>query len=42
MRELTVAGVEFDELMPGEGPVPPMAFIKDIDGNRIILVQRDD
>jgi catechol 2,3-dioxygenase-like lactoylglutathione lyase family enzyme len=33
-------GVEIDDIMRMEPPVPPMAFFRDQDGNRFLLVQR--
>jgi catechol 2,3-dioxygenase-like lactoylglutathione lyase family enzyme len=34
-------GVEFEEPMRMDPPVPPMAFFRDQDGNRALLVQRN-
>jgi catechol 2,3-dioxygenase-like lactoylglutathione lyase family enzyme len=39
MAEFRSRGVEFDEVRGGEGPVPPMAYLRDPDGNRILLVE---
>ncbi len=38
---LTDRGVAIEEIMSFDGPVPPMAFFRDNDGNRYLLVQRD-
>jgi catechol 2,3-dioxygenase-like lactoylglutathione lyase family enzyme len=38
---LREAGVEVDdEMMGGEGPVPPMFFFRDQDGNTLLLVEQ--
>lgn len=37
---LSARGVEFEEVMRMPDPVPPMAFFRDLDGNRMLLVQR--
>jgi predicted enzyme related to lactoylglutathione lyase len=42
MAELASRGVAFEEPIRMEPPVPPMAFFSDPDGNRILLVQRND
>jgi catechol 2,3-dioxygenase-like lactoylglutathione lyase family enzyme len=34
------AGVQIEDVMRMEPPVPPMAFFQDLDGNRFLLVQR--
>jgi catechol 2,3-dioxygenase-like lactoylglutathione lyase family enzyme len=39
MGEFSSRGVEFEEVQGGEGPVPPMAYFRDPDGNRILLVE---
>jgi catechol 2,3-dioxygenase-like lactoylglutathione lyase family enzyme len=40
MAEFTSRGVEFEDVRGGgEGPVPPMAYFRDPDGNRILLVE---
>ncbi len=39
MAEFSSRGVEFEDVMGGEGPVPPMAYFRDPDGNRILLVE---
>jgi catechol 2,3-dioxygenase-like lactoylglutathione lyase family enzyme len=39
MAEFSSRGVEFEDVMSGEGPVPPMAYFRDPDGNRILLVE---
>jgi hypothetical protein len=39
MAEFSSRGVEFEDAMGGEGPVPPMAYLRDPDGNRILLVE---
>ena len=39
MAEFSSRGVEFEEVMGGEGPVPPMAYFRDPDGDRILLVE---
>lgn len=33
-------GVDVDDIMPGGGPVPPMFFFRDVDGNSLLIVQR--
>jgi catechol 2,3-dioxygenase-like lactoylglutathione lyase family enzyme len=39
---LSAAGVDVDEqIMRFGDPVPPMFFFRDLDGNRLLLVQRD-
>jgi catechol 2,3-dioxygenase-like lactoylglutathione lyase family enzyme len=35
-------GVDIDDIMRMESPVPPMAFFRDQDGNRFLLVERHD
>lgn len=40
MAELRSRGVEFEEVPDMGGPVPPMAWFRDQDGNRVLLVQR--
>jgi catechol 2,3-dioxygenase-like lactoylglutathione lyase family enzyme len=39
MAEFSSRGVEFEDAMGGEGPVPAMAYFRDPDGNRILLVE---
>ena len=39
MAEFSSRGLEFEDAMGGEGPVPPMAHFRDPDGNRILLVE---
>jgi len=39
MAEFSSRGVEFEDVMGGEGPVPPMTYFRDPDGNRILLVE---
>lgn len=39
MAELTSRGVVFDEVMSGEGGAPPMAYFRDSEGNRLLLVE---
>ena len=40
IAELSSRGVEFEDVMGGEGsPMPPMAYFSDPDGNRIVLVE---
>jgi hypothetical protein len=39
MRE---QGVDVDDVMRMDPPVPPMFFFRDPDGNRFLLVQRAD
>ena len=39
MAEFSSRGVEFEDVMGGGGPVPPMAYFRDPDGNRILLVE---
>ena len=39
MAEFSSRGVEFEDVSGGEGPVPPMAYFRDPDGNRILLVE---
>lgn len=38
-EELKAKGVDCDDLMGGEGPVPPMFFFRDLDGNTLLLVE---
>ncbi|MCW2925154.1 MAG: glyoxalase [Thermoleophilia bacterium] len=42
IAELEGRGVEFEDVMRGGGPVPPMAFFRDSEGNRLLVVQRAD
>jgi catechol 2,3-dioxygenase-like lactoylglutathione lyase family enzyme len=42
MAVLSGRGVEFDEPIRMPPPVPPMVYFHDPDGNRLLLVQRDD
>ena len=35
-------GVDIDDVMRMDPPVPPMAFWRDLDGNRFLLVERVD
>ena len=37
IAEFSSRGVEFEEVRSGESPVPPMAYFRDSDGNRILL-----
>jgi catechol 2,3-dioxygenase-like lactoylglutathione lyase family enzyme len=40
MAEFSSRGVEFEDVRGGgEGPVPPMAYFRDPEGNRILLVE---
>ncbi len=39
IAEFSSRGVTFEDVMGGEGPVPPMAYFRDPDGNRILLVE---
>ncbi len=39
MVEFRSRGVEFEDVSGGDGPVPPMAYFRDPDGNRILLVE---
>ncbi|WP_374969652.1 VOC family protein [Terrabacter sp. BE26] len=39
MAEFHSRGVDFEDVRTGEGPVPPMAYLRDPDGNRILLVE---
>ena len=39
MADFSSLGVEFEDVMGGEGPVPSMAYFRDPDGNRILLVE---
>ncbi|MGZ4524810.1 MAG: VOC family protein [Mycobacteriaceae bacterium] len=32
-------GLTFEHVMGGDGPVPPTAYFRDPDGNRILLVE---
>lgn len=41
-EQLRARGVEFEEPMRMPPPVPPMAYFRDQDGNRVLLVQRGD
>ena len=41
LAALVARGVEHEEPIRMAPPVPPMAFLLDPDGNRILLVQRD-
>jgi lactoylglutathione lyase len=38
-EELKGKGVDCDDLMGGDGTVPPMFFFRDLDGNSLLLVQ---
>jgi catechol 2,3-dioxygenase-like lactoylglutathione lyase family enzyme len=38
-ESLSAAGVDVDEVMRMGGPVPPMLFFRDPDGNRFLIVQ---
>jgi catechol 2,3-dioxygenase-like lactoylglutathione lyase family enzyme len=40
MAEFSSRGVEFEGVMGGDGPVPAMAYFRDPDGNRILLVEQ--
>jgi catechol 2,3-dioxygenase-like lactoylglutathione lyase family enzyme len=35
-------GVDVDEPMGGEGPVPRMFFFRDLDGNNLLLVEENE
>ena len=39
MSEFGSRGLEFEDVMDGDGQVPPMAYFRDPDGNRILLVE---
>jgi catechol 2,3-dioxygenase-like lactoylglutathione lyase family enzyme len=39
IAEFSSRGVTFEDVMGGEAPVPPMAYFRDPDGNRILLVE---
>lgn len=39
VAELGSRGVEFEDVRDGGGPVPPMAYFRDPDGHRILLVE---
>jgi lactoylglutathione lyase len=39
MAEFSSRGVEFEDVLGGEGPVPLMTYFRDPDGNRILLVE---
>ena len=39
MAEFSSRGLTFEDVSGGEGPVPPMAYFRDSDGNRILLVE---
>ena len=39
-EQLRSRGVEFEEPLRMPPPVPPMAYFRDQDGNRVLLVQR--
>ncbi|MEZ5102805.1 MAG: VOC family protein [Thermoleophilia bacterium] len=38
---LRAAGVDIDDVMRSDPPVPPMAFFRDQDGNHLLLVQSE-
>jgi catechol 2,3-dioxygenase-like lactoylglutathione lyase family enzyme len=40
--ELKERGVDVDEPMGGEGPVPRMFFFRDLDGNNLLLVEGNE
>jgi catechol 2,3-dioxygenase-like lactoylglutathione lyase family enzyme len=40
--ELQDRGVDVEEPMGGEGPVPRMFFFDDLDGNKLLLVQENE
>jgi catechol 2,3-dioxygenase-like lactoylglutathione lyase family enzyme len=40
IAEFRSRGVEFEEVTGGEGPVPRMAYFRDPDGNRVLLVEQ--
>jgi catechol 2,3-dioxygenase-like lactoylglutathione lyase family enzyme len=40
--ELKERGVEVEDAMGGEGPVPRMFFFRDVDGNNLMLVQENE
>jgi catechol 2,3-dioxygenase-like lactoylglutathione lyase family enzyme len=39
LTELRGKGVDCDDLIGGEGGVPPMFFFRDVDGNTLLLVE---
>jgi catechol 2,3-dioxygenase-like lactoylglutathione lyase family enzyme len=39
MTEFSSRGVEFEDVKGGEGPVPRMAYLRDPEGNRILVVE---
>jgi hypothetical protein len=39
LAQLRERGVDCDDLMGGDGPVPPMFFFRDGDGNTLLLVE---
>ena len=39
MADFGARGVEFEDVMGGDGPVPRMAYFRDSEGNRIVLVE---
>jgi catechol 2,3-dioxygenase-like lactoylglutathione lyase family enzyme len=39
IAEFSSRGVEFEDVMGGDGSAPPMAYLRDLDGNRILLVE---
>jgi lactoylglutathione lyase len=39
IAEFSSCGVTFEDVMGGDGPVPRMAYFRDPDGNRILLVE---
>jgi catechol 2,3-dioxygenase-like lactoylglutathione lyase family enzyme len=40
--ELKSRGVDVEDILPLPPPVPPMFWFKDPEGNRYLIVQRDD
>lgn len=42
ITDLTARGVAFEDRISMPAPVPPMAYFRDQDGNRVLLVQRTD
>jgi catechol 2,3-dioxygenase-like lactoylglutathione lyase family enzyme len=40
--ELKARGVDVEEPMGGEGPVPRMFFFNDLDGNKLLLVEENE
>jgi catechol 2,3-dioxygenase-like lactoylglutathione lyase family enzyme len=42
MAEFGSRGLEFEDVRAADGPVPAMAYFRDPDGNRILLVEETD